>query len=90
MLAAHEASDANAVLAGECQRQQQQRPAFAVIGNHDEGGQVLARADLKLPVGKKIEALIGRGELRRIFEAAPDRLCVAELGNDVDACDAAG
>ena len=71
------------------ERQQQQRPAFGVVGDDDEGRQALARADLPLPGAEKIEALIGRGELPPIFEAAPDRLGLDEIVKNIDAGDAA-
>ena len=61
----------------ERERQQQQRPAFGVIGDHDEGLTALARSDLALPGAEEIEPLVGRGELLLIFEAAPDRLGLA-------------
>ena len=61
------------------ERQQQQRPALGVIGDDDEGREVLARSDLPLPGLEEIEALIGRGELPLSFEAAPDRLGLAEI-----------
>ena len=47
VLAAHEARGANAVLVAERERQQQQRPALGVMGDHDEGAKTLARADLR-------------------------------------------
>jgi len=85
--AAHEAGGANAVLAAERERQQQQRPALAVVGDHDKGLETVALSDQPLPVPEEIKALIRRGELR--FEAAPDRLGLAEIVDDVDAGDAA-
>ena len=79
MLAAHETSGANAVLMPERQRKQQQRPAFGVIGDDDEGPKVLALSDLPLPGAEEIEPLIRRREMLLIFEAAPDRLGLAEI-----------
>jgi hypothetical protein len=45
--------------------------------------------DPALPIGEKIEALIGSEELRRIFEVAPDRFRLLKVGDDLDARDAA-
>ena len=73
VLAAHETCDANAVRLAERERKQQQRPAFAVIGNNDEGPKALALSDQLLPGAKEIEPLIRRGEMLLMFEAAPDR-----------------
>jgi len=47
MLAAHEVCDIHAVPAPE--REQQQRPALGVGGDHDEGAKAVAIADLALP-----------------------------------------
>ena len=41
-----------------------------------------------LPGGLKIEALIGRGELPRIFQAAPDLLGLSHVMKDFHAGDA--
>ena len=49
MLAAHEAGAARAVGVPEREREQQQRPAFRVVGDHDEGNEAFALADLPLP-----------------------------------------
>src|SRR6204780_4865767 len=73
----------------EHQRQQQQRSAFGIIGDNDEGQELLALSDLPLPGAEKIEPLIRRGELLRTFEAAPDRFRLAEIVKDVDAGEAA-
>ena len=89
MLAAHEARGANAVLVTERERQQQQRPALGIMGDHDEGAKTLARADLPLPGAEEIESLIWRGELLDILEAAPDGLGLAEIAENIDAGDAA-
>ena len=61
------------------ERQQHQRPALGVVSDHDEGPQTFALAGLALPGRKEIEALVGGGELRLVFEAAPDRLGLAEI-----------
>ena len=87
MLAAHEAGGTNALLAAERERQQQQRPALGIVRDDDEGRAALARSDLALPWPEKIEALIRGGELP--FEAAPDRLGLAEVMDDIDAGNAA-
>ena len=71
------------------ERQQQQRPAFGVVGDHDEGRKAGARSDLPLPGAEKVESLIRCGELAPIFEAAPDRLGLNEIVKDIDAGDAA-
>ena len=90
MLAAHETRDIDAVLAAECERKQQQRPLLGVGGGHDERAKAFAFADLTLPGGEEVKALIGGvGWLPR-FEAAPDGLGLAEIGNSIDGCDAAG
>ena len=89
VLAAHETRGANAVLVAERERQQQQRPALGIMGDHDEGAMTLARADLPLPGAEEIEALIRRGELLDVFEAAPDGLGLAEIVENIDAGDAA-
>ena len=41
----------NATLMPERQRKQQQRPAFGIVGDHDEGREVLARSDLRVARG---------------------------------------
>ena len=89
VLAAHETGSANAVLTPEHKGKQQQRPTFGIIGDDDEGQEVLALPDLPLPGAEKIEPLIRRGELPRTFEATPDRFRLAEIVKDIDAGDAA-
>ena len=89
VLAAHETGAANAVLVAERERQQQQRPALGVVSDNDEGQNVVALSDMPLPGTKEIESLIGRVELPPGFEAAPDRLGLAEIVDDIDAGDAA-
>ena len=73
----------------EHQRKQQQWPTFGVIGDNDEGQEVLALSDLPLPGAEEIKPLIRRGELPRTFEATPDRFRLAEIMKDVDAGDTA-
>ena len=73
----------------ERERQQQQRPAFAVTGDHEERQQAVALSDLPLPVAKEIESLIRRMKLLLIFETAPDRLSLGKIVKDIDAGDAA-
>ena len=80
---------AHAMRVAERQRQQQQRPAFSVIGDDDERTKTLALAGVALPGAQKVEALIGGGKLRRGFEGAPDRLGRAEIAENVHAGDAA-
>ena len=65
VLAAHETCGANAVFMPQRQRQQQQRPAFGVVGDDDEGQKVFAGSDLPLPGAEEIEPLIRRGEMLR-------------------------
>ena len=87
MLAAHEAGGTKAELAAERERQQHERPALGIVRDDDKGRQALARSDLALPGTEKIEALIRGGKFP--FEAAPDRLGLAEVMDDIDAGDAA-
>jgi len=82
----HEGGDANAVLVLERKWEQQQRPAFGVIGDYDEGQKTLALSDLPLPNREEIEPLIRRGELLLIFETAPDLLAGRDREN-IDARD---
>src|ERR1700737_1395416 len=89
VLVTHETGGANAVSMPERERQQQQRPMFRVVGDNDERQNALTLSDLPLPGAKEIEPLIRRGELLLIFEAAPDRLCLAEIVKNIDASDAA-
>jgi len=89
VFAAHETSSANAALMPEHQRKQQQWPTFRIIGDNDEGQEVLALSDLPLPGAEEIEPLIRRGELPRTFEATPDRFRMAEIMKDVNADDVA-
>jgi len=63
VLAAHEARGTNSVFVTERERQQQQRPTFSVIGDNDEGQEVLALSDLPLPGAEEIEPLVWRREL---------------------------
>jgi hypothetical protein len=89
VLTTHETRDANAVLLPERERKQQQRLALDVIGNDDERPKVLALADQPLPGAEEIETLIRGGEVLLIFEAAPDRLSLGEIADNIDADDAA-
>jgi hypothetical protein len=88
MLAAHEVCDIPAVPAPE--REQQQRPALGVGGDHDEGAKAVAIADLALPGREEVKPLIGSVGLLLLFEFAPDRLGLAENGKNIDGGDAAG
>jgi hypothetical protein len=89
MLAAHETGATGAVGVPERERQQQQRTAFRVIGDHDEGDEAFALADLPLPGAEEVEPLIRReGGLSRL-PAAPDAFRGGEVVNDVDGGDAA-
>src|SRR6185437_8888158 len=90
MLAAHEARCAHAVFVPQRQRQQQQRPAFAVAGDDNEGRKVFAHARLRLPGAEEIEPLIAGGEMPGAFERAPDRFGRTEVTDDIDAGDAPG
>src|SRR5215207_3597444 len=49
MLAAHETGATRAVSVHEREREQQQRTAFGVVGDHDKGNEASALADLPLP-----------------------------------------
>ncbi len=89
VLATHETGGTNAVPMPERERKQQQRSALGVVGNNDERDEALARSDPALPGAKKIEPLVGCGELLAIFEAAPDRLGMNKIVKDIDAGDAA-
>src|SRR4051812_24086031 len=89
MLAAHETGAACTVGVPECERQQQQWPALRVVGDHYEGNQALARADLLLPGPLEIETLERRGELLGMFQTAPDGFGRGDVMNDIDAGDAA-
>ena len=53
VLAAHEAGATCAIGVPERERQQQQRTAFGVVGDDDEGGEAFALADLPLPGARK-------------------------------------
>ena len=89
MLAAHETGAARAVGVSEREREQQQRTAFRVVGDHDKGNETFALADLALPRTKEVEPLIGREGGLRTFQLAPDAFRGSEVMNDVDAGDAA-
>src|SRR5947209_16419805 len=89
MLAAEKPCDPRAVLAPRPQRKQQQRPAFPVIGDNDEGPDAFARPDLTLPCDEKIETLIRRAKLTGLFEGAPDRLRLAHVADEFDPRDTA-
>ena len=71
------------------QRQQHERLAFGIAGDHDERCGAIAAADLPLPGREKIEALIGRCELPSIIQCAPGLFRLVEIADDIDACDAA-
>ncbi len=58
MLAAHETSATRAVGVPERERQQHQRTAFRVVGDHDKGNEAFALADLPLPGAEEVEPLI--------------------------------
>ena len=62
---------------------------LGIIGDHDERLQVLAFCDLALPGTEKIESLVRRGELPRIFQRAPDRLGLDKIVKNIDAGNAA-
>jgi hypothetical protein len=89
VLAAHETGGANAVPVSQRERQQQQRPVFAVIGNNDERLKLLALSDLTLPGRQEIEPLKGRGKVLLVLKAAPHRRNLAEIVKNIDAGDAA-
>jgi len=55
MFAAHETRRTNAALMPEHQRKQQQWPTFGIIGDNDEGQEVLALSDLPLPGAEEIK-----------------------------------
>ncbi len=65
---------AHAVALAQRERQQHERPALGVVGNHDEGPGAFVLADQPLPGAQQIEPLIGRGEVAGLLEGAPDRL----------------
>ncbi|MEH2597281.1 hypothetical protein V1278_004194 [Bradyrhizobium sp. AZCC 1577] len=89
MLAAHETGAARAISVPECERKQRQRTAFRVVGNHDEGNEAFARADLPLPGAEEVEPLIRREEGLPTFQVAPDGFGRGEVLDDVDAGDTA-
>jgi hypothetical protein len=89
VLAAHEGRDTDAMAAPEREWQQQQRPALGVVGDYDEGRDMIAAADLVLPDRKQIETLIGRRKPVAALEHPPDRFCPANVGDDIDVRDAA-
>ena len=66
MLAAHEAGATRAIGMPQRERQQHQRPALGIVGDHDEGGKTLMRADMALPGRDEVEALKGRAGLGRL------------------------
>jgi hypothetical protein len=59
MLAAHEVCDIDAVPAPERQWEQQQGPVLRIAGDHDEGANAVAFADLALPGRDEVIPLIG-------------------------------
>ena len=89
MLAAEKSRNAHAALALYPERQQQQRLAVLVVGDDDERPDAFAFADLALPGAEEIEALIRRGKLVGLFEAAPDGFRLAHVADKFDAGDAA-
>ena len=84
MLAAHETGDADAIFTERGQRQQRQRTALGIAGDHEKGGRALAFTDLALPGGEEIETLIGRMSDVAAFELTPDGFGLAEFSDDVD------
>ena len=89
MLAAHETGATCAVGVPEREREQYQRTAFRVVGDHDKRNEAFALADLSLPGTEEVEPLIRREEGLRAFQLAPDAFRSSEVVNDVDAGDAA-
>ena len=73
----------------EHQRKQQQWPTFGIVGDDDEGQEVLALSDLPLPGAEEIEPLIRRRETSLGFEAAPDGFRLVEIVENLDAGKAA-
>src|SRR5205809_4044796 len=72
MLAAHETGATRAVDMLEREREQHQRTAFRVIGDHYKGNEAFALADVPLPGTEEVEPLIWRERGLRAFQAAPD------------------
>ena len=68
MLAAHETCATRAVGVPERERQQQQRTPLCVVGDHDEGNETFALADLPLPGTEEVEPLIRREGGLRAFQ----------------------
>ena len=89
MLAAEKSRNARASLALYAERQQQQRLAVLVVGDDDEGPDAFACPDLTLPCIEQIEALIRRGKLAGLFEAAPDGFRLTHVSDNIDAGNAA-
>ena len=69
MLAAHETGATRAVGVPEREREQHQRTAFRVVGDHDKGSEAFALANLPLPGAEEVEPLIRREEGLRAFQA---------------------
>jgi len=59
------------------------------LGDDNEGPDIFTFADPALPGGEKIEALIRRGKLVGLFEAAPDGFRLAHIPDKIDAGNAA-
>ena len=88
MVAAHEARAAHTEGCLQGKRQQTQRPAVVVTGDHEERRQPGARTDLALPSGEEVEPLIGRGGMDRALKTAPDCLGGSEIVDDIDGSNA--
>src|SRR5436190_12670695 len=84
MLAAHETCDMDAVLAEGSEREQRERTPLGVVSDSDAGRRAFAGADLALPCGEEIEALIGRVGGVAAFQLAPDGFGLAQIRDDVD------
>ena len=69
MLAAEKPGDPHPVFMGDRERKKHQRLVVGIIGDDDERPQALLFADMPEPGSLEIETLVGRGELRRIFDA---------------------
>ena len=86
VLAAHEARDPRPERVRQRQRQQQQRLLLGIASDDDEGRRLLAGADLVLPRGEQVEALVGRRDVVGCLENASGRFGRGEIRDDLDLC----
>ena len=89
MLGAEEAGDPKRPHLPAAERPQEQRPTGEIEPDDDERHDAAAGADMVLPGGQQIEALIGGGPRIVAFERAPERLGGRHVVEDLDPRDPA-